>query len=365
MNWLAIVSTAIGVDHINADKPCQDSANYKFIDDQTIIGVVSDGMGSAKYSHLGSNLAVEIIISELSISQIGWETYAVNQDSVRLKFEEAIKNLKSKLESEAKKLKACSDDFACTLLAFVVTPRWLAAIQIGDGIIIIRPKNGNYSLVFQPTKGEFVNETEAVTSQNVLQELNFYFKEVEIQFICAATDGIENISLNKEKFQDWQPSANFFSPLEEHMLSDDSKDQKEEDLEKFLNSDRINNSTKDDKALLICLHQTGLIHQSKCNVLSRSEDSSLKSTLTSPEKPYISLPEKINCQNPIFCEEKRYAEESEHYLKNKSYKQIENRVMELLKTKISEPYFMLGTVHYDGHLICVFLKQKKIFCQIT
>jgi len=360
MTWLAIVSTAIGVDHIQADKPCQDSANYKIVDDRTIIGVVSDGMGSAKHSDLGSKLAVEVIISDLSLLGCDWETQSVNQDFFKLRFERSVENLKLKLKSEARKYKACLDDFACTLLVFVATPSWLAAMQIGDGFIVIRPKNGRYRLVFQPTKGEFFNETESVTSQNSLQELKFYFKEIELQFICAATDGIENISLDKEKLRGWQPSAKFFSPLEEHMLSNDSRYQKEVDLDKFLNSNKINSSTKDDKALLICLFQTASIDQSTDGAFSKSNDPNLKYTHTLFEESQVILSEERINQNPLFCKDKQYERKYKYSLKMESYEQIKIRAIEILKTEIGELYLMPEDISFDGHFVDVFFQQKKI-----
>jgi hypothetical protein len=360
MTWLAIVSTAIGVDHIQVDKPCQDSANYKIVDDRTIIGVVSDGMGSAKHSDLGSKLAVEGIISDLSLLGWDWETQPVNQDFFKLRFERAVENLKLKLKSEARKYKACLDDFACTLLVFVATPSWLAAMQIGDGFIVIRPKNGSYRLVFQPTKGEFFNETESVTSQNALQELNFYFKEIELQFICAATDGIENISLDKEKQRGWHPSAKFFSPLEEHMLSNDGREQKEVDLDKFLNSNKINSSTKDDKALLICLFQTELIDQNIDSAFSRSRDPNLKSTHTSFEESQVIISNEINNQSFLFCKDKQHERECEYSLTRESYEQLKIRAIETLKTEIGELYLMPEDICFDGQFVDVFFQQKKI-----
>ena len=78
-------------------------------------------------------------------------------------------------------------------------------------------------------------------------------RSIPYKFICTATDGIENISLIKT--QGWKPFDNFFRPLEQHMLSTSTLEQKKKKLDDFLNSAKINQSTDDDKTLLLCVYQ--------------------------------------------------------------------------------------------------------------
>ena len=78
-------------------------------------------------------------------------------------------------------------------------------------------------------------------------------KSMSCQFICAATDGIENISLIKKK--DWIPYDKFFIPLEQHITSKSELEDKKKILSNFLNSNKINQKVDDDKTLLLCSYK--------------------------------------------------------------------------------------------------------------
>ena len=66
MTWQAISVSAVGEKHIKAEEPCQDCASFAMLsNDQVLIGAVSDGMGSATHSELGSQITVKVVISQL------------------------------------------------------------------------------------------------------------------------------------------------------------------------------------------------------------------------------------------------------------------------------------------------------------
>ena len=238
MSWQAAVHSAKGVKHIKMGTPCQDWGDCKILSQgQLIVGAVSDGMGSARHSEVGSQLAVEVALKELK--QGNWQTPPQDQKQVRKTFQEILEAVRAALKDCAIKQDYSFEDLACTLLAFVATPSWLAAMQVGDGLIVVGTPEGNYQLLFKPDKGEFANETTPVTSSFASQEMQVCLKKVSYQFICAATDGIEDISLFKP--EGWQPAEKFFRPLQDHMLSPKSLDAKREELIDFLNSENINN----------------------------------------------------------------------------------------------------------------------------
>ena len=252
MEWQAVASRARGYKHIKGGKPCQDYGDYEILSGgRVIIGVVSDGMGSAKHSEIGSQLAVEVAISELK--RESWLYSPKDEKHTQKIFKSILEVVRAKLKNWADINGYSVQDLACTLLAFIATPQWLAAMQIGDGFVVVRSKGGDYQLLFKPDKGEFANETTPLTSSDALREMQVCLRSIPYKFICAATDGIENISLIKTK--DWKPFDNFFRPLENHMLSPYILEQKKKKLDDFLNSEKINQSTDDDKTLLLCVYQ--------------------------------------------------------------------------------------------------------------
>jgi hypothetical protein len=54
---------------------------------------------------------------------------------------------------------------------------------------------------------------------------------------------------------DWQPHAPFFKPLEEYLRETAKPEDDEKYVIDFLNSERLNSRTDDDKTLLLCLFE--------------------------------------------------------------------------------------------------------------
>ena len=288
MNWKAIARSAIGTSHTKQQLPCQDHGDYKIIHD-AIIGVVADGAGSAKYSDVGAKLAVETVletiteqdiatITELYSSHSVKETERTNsawkplnllgkskknsntavtvaQSPIELKasqfFSEIVKQVESALSTQAQSNNYSIDDLACTLLIVIATPDGIAAMQIGDGFIAVRYPEQDPLLLFPPDKGEYINETTFVTSTNALKDMKVVVQPGQPEFVCASTDGLERLAI---RMSDWTPFTPFFQPLEQYLRETDNLKESDEYLIDFLNSERLNARTDDDKTLFLCLY---------------------------------------------------------------------------------------------------------------
>lgn len=273
MSWTAINYSAIGTKHKEQGLPCQDYSHYRCYDD-FIIGAVADGAGSAKYSARGAELAVKTTLSFLSgtedfsdserIAEIS--KFHQPEDKKALKksnqipseLEEIIDELsieicqtvRNTLIQEAEAIDCQLEDLACTLLVFIATSNWIGAMQIGDGFIVVRSEDGEPELVFKPDKGEYVNETNFITSDNFQTQLQVKILPAP-KFICAASDGLEKVAI---RFSNWEAYPGFFDPLEQCLQEKTSLEEKQDYLETFLDSDRINQRTSDDKTLLLGLN---------------------------------------------------------------------------------------------------------------
>ena len=124
-------------------------------------------------------------------------------------------------------------------------------MQIGDGFIVARLREGEDQLLFTPDKGEFINETTFVTSANAINEMRVRVLPGQQKFICASTDGLERVAI---RMSDWTPFPPFFQPLEEYMVETSHPEQEDEYIKNFLDSERLNAKTDDDKTLLLCLY---------------------------------------------------------------------------------------------------------------
>ena len=291
MNWKAIARSAIGTSHQKQQMPCQDYGGYKIINN-ALIGAVADGAGSAKYSDIGAKLAVKTVLETITTQEIA--TVADLWDSGRIEETESQNNLVGKLrnifnkteensnssvavvqslsEPEARKFfsniihrvvtalkeRAAKEnypleDLACTLLIVIATPNGVAAMQIGDGFITVRYPEKEPQLLFPPDKGEYINETTFVTSTNALKDMRVVLQPGKPEFICASTDGLERLAI---RMSDWTPFAPFFQPLEQYLRETDNLEESDEYLMDFLNSERLNARTDDDKTLLLCLYDS-------------------------------------------------------------------------------------------------------------
>lgn len=254
MIWKAVCHYSTGIWHQKHDLPCQDYGEYRILG-KVIIGAVADGAGSAKYSHEGAKLAVQEIVSYLEQFESEFSRLSLQElpKFAQKIFSQGTQKAISALKNKASKKNCSLNELACTLIAFIATPHWIAAMQIGDGFLVVRLHDQqSYQLLFYPDRGEFVNETTFITSSNVLKTMQVQTIVGEQRFICASTDGLENVSLN---LRNWLPFTPFFKPLETYLEQTNNPEQDKQYLIQFLESERLQSRTDDDKTLLLCVSQ--------------------------------------------------------------------------------------------------------------
>jgi Protein phosphatase 2C len=252
-----MVHSAIGTRHEKRGQPCQDYGNYRF-EEPYLIGAVSDGAGSAKYSDAGSQIAVESALE--SITKILKRQFIqvpsrenIEQAAPEI-FDQMLEDILCTLHQEAITSGCELRDLGCTLLVFFATPNWVAAMQIGDGLMMLRAHaDAPYQLLFKPDKGEFINETIFITTPRASNYMSVCVEAVEAPFLCAATDGLERVAV---RLQDWEPFAPFFRPFEDCLTKIPTEAEQQTYLKTFLESARLNAKTDDDKTMLVCLYCT-------------------------------------------------------------------------------------------------------------
>ena len=132
--WQAVAVSVIGAAHVLAGMPCQD-ASLCFASDDVLVACVADGAGSARYSDEGSRIAVDEFVSVsryLLMSGDGLDPPKI----VSRAFEAAC--------TAVRETAGCDlSEFATTLLGLVVVEDSLAAIQVGDGAVIVEGAGGD------------------------------------------------------------------------------------------------------------------------------------------------------------------------------------------------------------------------------
>ncbi|MEH2110254.1 PP2C family serine/threonine-protein phosphatase [Nostoc sp.] len=253
MKWKAVGRSEIGTSHQKQGIVCQDYGNYRSFG-HVIVGAVADGAGSAKHSDVGSKLAVETVLKCFADINESPQKQAFSQPlskkGAQKVFAKIVNQVITELQKQADEKDYSINDLACTLLVFLATPDCIAAMQIGDGFIVRRSEDSEYQLLFKPDKGEFANETTFITSTNALKEMQVEVIPEKQEFICASTDGLEKVAI---RLSDWKPFSPFFKPLEEYLHEPVNGEEEDKYLTEFLNSERLNSRTDDDKTLLLCL----------------------------------------------------------------------------------------------------------------
>jgi serine/threonine protein phosphatase PrpC len=280
--WKIVGASVAGTSHLKLGQKCDDAHDYWQDDDGSLLLVVADGAGSARYAEKGARAAVKSVIeankdilqarNEL-VSEEQWKG-ALEQILVRVRahlellpillpkvlkrneaaedrVEESSDEQSEKEEQKSEQEVLSLHDFATTLLLAFVTPQGGAAAQIGDGAIVIHQENGELALLMKPEHGEYLNQTTFITDRDYLEQVQYaLIPEVSgIKGIALMTDGLENLALD---FVSKKAHAPFFVPLFRFAGSSEAT---QEELSEFLSSERVCKQTDDDKTLLMAVRE--------------------------------------------------------------------------------------------------------------
>ena len=201
--WKTCGTAVQGVDHIHAGVPCQD--NVASAAGQGVHAIaLSDGGGSRKFSHVGSEYATRAA-AELLVEK--FDEYYNRMEEVALGGPKAEKiALRLRLEILDAVLAAMRTqvneertlyDMGCTLqFAAVKNGRYLAG-HVGDGVIAALYQRGlerRVEVLSHPENGEGPNVTFFVTDHNAEEHLRLTHGECrQLEGILMMSDGPEEV----------------------------------------------------------------------------------------------------------------------------------------------------------------------------
>lgn len=167
-NWIIVGASVTGRSHIESKMPCQDSHSYSDLGNGWGLAIVSDGAGSAKYSHIGSRLVVSMAQKyfERLIQESLWYRNNTLPDDLtwdRMVYK-ALKAVRDGIQKAAEEKQFRKESFAATVIVVVHTPMGLLSAHIGDGRSGYQDKSGVWHPLMQPHKGEEANQTIFITS---------------------------------------------------------------------------------------------------------------------------------------------------------------------------------------------------------
>jgi hypothetical protein len=245
--WRVVAASVPGQAHELAGARSQDAHGVGLRHDALFVAV-ADGAGSACHADVGAHTAVESALASLlvqfdrhpPVDEIGW-TECLSQ---------ALADARSAIEQVARSRELDARQFAATLTCTACDGEWLAAAQVGDGLIVARI-DGGLQAVIAPQRGEYVNETVFLTEPDALHRASYFAQRTRVHALAVTTDGLLRLAT---EFPDCLPYAPFFEPLfafAAESVSDTSAANAE--LEGFLASERVAARTDDDRTLVLAV----------------------------------------------------------------------------------------------------------------
>ncbi|MCA9038006.1 MAG: protein phosphatase 2C domain-containing protein [Planctomycetaceae bacterium] len=245
--WKTVYDSVAGTSHINSDLPCQDACRVVQLivgETKLLVACLADGAGSASHADEGAQVACDTFIQ------------TIEQASESFNFDETIhretaiawcNGLRSRIVQRASELDVDTRQLACTFLGAVVTENSALFIQIGDGAIV-RWNGDGYRHVFWPQSGEFANTTNFLTDKAFIENLDFTQIRERVDELAIFSDGLERLVL---RFADQTVHEPFLSPLFATLRHTDDPGDYFQPLREFLDSEKVNERTDDDKTLIL------------------------------------------------------------------------------------------------------------------
>ena len=245
--WKVVAASVRGTSHERTGQPCQDAHYRDILPEGVLVVAIADGAGSAALGDVGADIAtrtaVESVSSQITTQQLSeytenWQPFMIN----------ALKASRTALEIEAAKREVKLRDLATTLILVVAMPELIVVAQVGDGAAVAGDTAGNVILLSTPQSGEYINQTNFLTSNGILESAQITVCRGPIAHIAVFSDGLQMLALN---MSEGTPHKPFFFPLFRFVAEVADETEAEEELKLFLRSKRVREQTDDDLTLLL------------------------------------------------------------------------------------------------------------------
>ncbi|MCK5524878.1 MAG: protein phosphatase 2C domain-containing protein [Thiomargarita sp.] len=243
--WNRVGASVVGTSHIKKEQPCHDAFQSKILPNGEIIIAVADGAGSASQPEIGSKLAVQTVMDYCVVEKFA-DNLLNNDDEWRILLQTLFQQARTALEQKAVTEKMELNDYATTLIVVILTEKWTVCGLIGDCIAVTLNKSNELVSLCLPQKGEYVNTTHFLTQSDALEKLDIQIQHHSVQGIAVLSDGLLDLVLKQNK-----PYSSFFIPLFDFVANIEDEKEAKKQLEVFLESERVNNRTDDDKTLVL------------------------------------------------------------------------------------------------------------------
>ena len=244
LTWRGVGASVRGTSHEISGQVCQDTHYWRVGPGNTLVAAVTDGAGSAKLAELGAEIAAKTAV--LALFSKG--EMSGSDKRVRSRLTGAFKEARKAVKAVAAACRVDVRELATTLVLVVATPELVGAAQVGDGAAVLGDRQGNVIGLTTPQGGEYVNETTFLNSRRAMKRLQVTVWRGSAAHMAIFSDGLQRLSL---KMPGGTPHGPFFAPLFSMVSDNPDNEEPNAQLESFLRSPRVTESTSDDLTLLL------------------------------------------------------------------------------------------------------------------
>ena len=243
-------SSLRGASHQKDGTPNQDSVLVKTVRAGTAGNVavmaVSDGAGSARYSHYGSRAACSAAVDSLNRQLTRNPATAFKHHLLRSALQRAVRRARQNVLQTVRPRSVDVREYACTMLLAVMSESLTGTAHVGDGCVVAGG-GGEWRLLSVPENGEFANETTFLTSPRSLPRTQV-FSPSDIACLAVMTDGLQDVALSRGQ----TPYKRFWTPLH-NALSRSKGTSPEAVLDSLLQKVSDAGKASDDCTVAVCL----------------------------------------------------------------------------------------------------------------
>lgn len=249
--WRAVATSVTGASHGKTGAPCQDSHRLEILTDlgQVVVLIASDGAGSASRSSEGSERACQELLDNI---RLYLEEGGALKDVTRELTSSWIENAAEAVQQAANEEGLALREFACTLLAAVVSDEDALFLQIGDGAIVFWARGeDDWCIASWPQHGEYLNTTRFLTEPSSRELFEFTLTTLPVYEVAVFTDGIEGLVLHYATQSVHSPFFDGMFPTIRASEAPGFNEALSRQLANYLSSPAITERTDDDITLLM------------------------------------------------------------------------------------------------------------------
>jgi len=252
LRWRTVAASVAGTSHAGLGQPCADACAVRVLkaegEDPLLVAVVADGAGGSERAAEGAGLACAAVLDQAR----EWAAAAPPRPLTGFGREDAlgwVGAARRRIAEAAQPAGLETRDFSCTLLATLVDAAAAVFLQVGDGAIVYRGRDGAYQPAFWPQSGEYANCTWFVTDEEVADRVQLAVAE-GVHEVALLSDGLQALAL---RFVSREAHGPFFEPMFARLRGEPEAEpgQLLVELRAFLDSPPVNQRTDDDKTLVL------------------------------------------------------------------------------------------------------------------